>query len=182
MKCIRPTLRAVTRASLANRGISKSATRIKNSNHTNAMKTNRISYLMLAALAAVSLTGCSTTASRIRANPEAFGRLTPEQQSLVKAGHVGLGFDKEAVRLALGNPDSVTTTLTNDGDTTVWHYASYEADGHLLYTGFYHAGRGWWGGPASFYYLDYPNRRVHDRFSVLFRGDRVSSITKDEAG
>ena len=146
------------------------------------MKTNRITLLMITALAAVSLTGCSTTASRIRANPEAFSRLTPEQQSLVRGGQVGLGFNMDAVKLALGNPDRITTTLNNDGATTVWHYASYEADGHLLYTGYYHAGRGWWGGPSSFYYLDYPNRRVHDRFSVQFRGDRVSSITAEVAG
>lgn len=146
------------------------------------MKTNRISYLMIAALAAVSLTGCSTPSTRILANPEVFGRLTPVQQALVRSGQVGLGFDMEAVKLALGNPDRITSTVTNDGATTVWHYASYEADGRPLYTGFYHAGRGWWGGSSSFYYMDYPNRRVRDRFTVQFRGDRVTSITTEIAG
>ena len=145
------------------------------------MKTKAIAVIFATALAAGGLTGCSTTATRIRANPDAFARLAPEQQALVKAGQIGLGFNMDAVRLALGDPDRVTTTTTNDGESVVWHYASYEADGHMLYTGFYHAGRGWWG-PAYPYYLDYPNRHVHDRFRVLFKGDRVTAVTTELPG
>lgn len=145
------------------------------------MKTKLIAVFCAAALAAGGLTGCSTTSTRIRKNPEAFAQLTPEQQTLVSAGHVGLGFSMDAVRLALGDPDRVTATTSNDGQTIVWHYASYEADGHMLYTGFYHAGRGWWG-RAYPYYLDYPSRRVHDRFSVQFRSNRVSAVTTEMPG
>jgi hypothetical protein len=145
------------------------------------MKTKLAIVIFAAALAAGGLTGCSTTSTRIRHNPEIFAQLPPDQQAMVKAGQVGLGFNMSAVRLALGDPDRVTTTTSNDGLTTVWHYASYEADGHMLYTGFYHARRGWWG-PAYPYYLDYPNRYVHDRFRVQFRGDRVSAVTAEMPG
>lgn len=142
------------------------------------MKTTMIAVLCAAAFVAGGLSGCSTTSTRIRHNPKAFARLTPEQQSMVQAGHVGLGFSMEAVRLALGDPDRVSTTTSQDGQSTVWHYASYEAAGHLLFTGHYHAARGWWG-PAYPYYLDYPDRHVRDRFSVQFQNDRVSGITTE---
>ena len=142
---------------------------------------HRLPIVMIALMATAGLTACSTTATRIRANPELFAQLTPDQQALVKNGRVGLGFSMDAVKLALGDPDRVTTTENNDGVMTVWHYASYEADGHALYTGYYHAGPRWWGGPPPFYYLDYPNRYVRDRFRVTFHGDRVSAITAESA-
>jgi hypothetical protein len=142
------------------------------------MKTKRLMLLFAAVLVPLGLIGCSTPSTRIRSNPEAFARLSPDQQALVKNGQVGLGFSMEAVKLALGDPDRITTTTTNDGQTTVWHYTSYEADGRMLFTGYYHAGRGPWG-PWYPYYLDYPDRRAHDYFRVEFRGDRVSAITAE---
>jgi len=145
------------------------------------MKTIRLFHLAIAALAAVVLAGCSTPSTRISANPAEYAKLTPDQQALVKAGQPGLGFDMEAVKLALGDPDHVTTIQTKDGIDTVWHYVSYEADGRVLFTGYYHAGRGWWGGPNAYYYLDYPNRRVHDRFRVIFRDGRVTTIVRGDA-
>jgi len=56
-----------------------------------------------------------------------------------------------------------------------------------LYSGFYHRGygrRGWggggyWGGPAYPYYLDYPNRTVHDRFTVEFKNGVTVAISKE---
>ena len=145
------------------------------------MKTTHLIRLALISILGIWLAGCSTPATRIKANPEAFARLTVEQQSLVKAGQVALGFDFEAVKLALGDPDRVTTRTDADGQTVVWHYLTYEADGRMLFTGYYHTGRGWWGRAAYPYYLDYPNRRVRDRFSVQFKSGRVSAITQELA-
>jgi len=144
------------------------------------MKTIRISYLIATAFAAAFLAGCSTPSTRIRDNPAEFTRLTPAQQSLVLAGQPGLGFDMDAVKLALGDPDRVTTIQTKDGTDTVWHYASYEADGRLLYTGSYFAGRRGWGGPYEYYYLDYPNRHMRDRFRVGFHDGVVSTIVRGD--
>jgi hypothetical protein len=146
------------------------------------MKTqNSIRHFLLIACSAFWLAGCSTPATRIKADPEAYNRLTPEQQTLVRAGQIGLGFDFEAVKLALGDPDRVTSRTSADGETVVWHYLSYEASGRMLFTGYYHTARGWWGGAAYPYYLDYPDRRVRDRFSVQFRNGRVSAITQERS-
>lgn len=134
---------------------------------------------LLVIIGALGLTGCATPESRIKANPEVYARLTPEQQALVRAGQVGLGFGFDAVKLALGDPDRVTTRTDADGETVVWHYLAYEADGRMLYTGYYHSSRAWWGGPAYAYYLDYPHRHVRDRFRVQFRNGRVSAITEE---
>ena len=133
-------------------------------------------------LCLVSVAACSTPATRIRAHPEAFARLGAQEQALVKAGQIALGFDFDTVKLALGEPDRITRRTTADGETVVWHYLAYEAEGRMLFTGHYHTARGWWGGPAYPYYLDFPNRRVRDRFSVQFQHGRVSAITEDRAG
>lgn len=144
------------------------------------MKTRWLGLSCLAALTALALGGCSTPSTRIKANPEVFARLTAQQQALVQAGQIALGFDFEAVKLALGDPDRVAVRTTADGETTIWHYLTYEANGHVLFTGHYHTSRRWWGwGPSYAYYLDYPDRRVRDRFRVEFKRGRVSAITED---
>ena len=144
------------------------------------MKTNRKLLTALALVGTLLLAACSTVESRIRDNPEAFARLTADQQVLVKAGQVALGFRSEAVKLALGDPDRVSTRTDADGVATIWRYVTYEANGRPLYSGYYHFGRrGWglWGGYP--YYLDYPHRTVRERFRVEFRQDRVTAITQD---
>ena len=146
------------------------------------MKSTRLALLLSPVLAALALVGCSTPATRIKANPEAFARLTSQQQALVEAGQIALGFDFEAVKLALGEPDRVAVRTDADGETVIWHYVTYEADGRLLFTGHYHTGRRWWGwGPSYAYYLDYPERRVRDRFRVEFKRGLVSAITEDRS-
>ena len=146
------------------------------------MKTKWTGFSFVAALTALCLSGCSTPATRIKANPDVFARLTPQQQALVQAGQVALGFDFETVKLALGDPDRVVVRTDADGETVVWHYVSYEADGRILFTGHYHTARRWWGWGTSYaYYLDYPNRRVRDRFRVEFKRGLVSSITEDHS-
>ena len=144
------------------------------------MKTNQVfQALLIAAVGTFWMTGCSTHATRIHANPEIYARLAPEQQALVRAGQVALGFDFDAVKLALGDPDRVTTRTDADGQTVVWHYLTYEAGGRALYTGYYHTARGWWGGARYPYYMDFPDRRVRDRFSVQFKSGKVAAITQD---
>jgi outer membrane murein-binding lipoprotein Lpp len=139
------------------------------------------SLLGAAALGVCLLAGCSTVSSRIQDNPGLFASLPPDQQALVKQGKAGVGMDMATVRLALGDPDRVTTRTTAAGETQVWHYASYVGDdGVVLYSGYYHR---WWGlnGWGAYpYYLDYPGRRVHDRFRVAFQGGRVISVEAEE--
>ncbi|HNC23280.1 MAG TPA: hypothetical protein PLU52_03675 [Opitutaceae bacterium] len=139
------------------------------------------SLLTLLALAGglVLLAGCATPESRIARNPEAFARLTPEQQQLIKEGKVGIGFDQTMVRLAIGDPDRVRLRTDQHGQSEIWSYVTYEGDdGILLYRGYYH--RYFYGyGPVYPYYLAYPSRRVHEHFRVVFRDGKVTAIEQE---
>jgi hypothetical protein len=139
------------------------------------VKTTRIFAIASVAFCLAWVAGCSTPDSRIRSSPDAFARLNPDQQALVKAGQIAPGFDMEAVKLALGDPDRVVILTNAKGQHQVWHYITYEDyDGGIIYMGYYH--RYWgWGGAYGWPYMyggmpyigGYPVR-VHDRFRVAF--------------
>ncbi|MGA3007740.1 MAG: hypothetical protein ABSE59_07605, partial [Opitutaceae bacterium] len=74
------------------------------------------------------LAGCSTPEMRIRANPTVFDRCTLQQQELIKQGRIAVGFDQEMVRLALGDPDRITTRTDASGESQIWIYVGYETD------------------------------------------------------
>ena len=137
------------------------------------MKTSFLFAVVLMALVA----GCATTPDkRIGQSPEVFARLTPEQQALVKQGKVAVGFDADAVLLAVGSPDRKWTRMDAAGTREVWSYTTWENDrGQPLYQGWYH------GADASpFYYLNYPARREHEYFKVVFGPDgKVAAIEED---
>jgi len=135
--------------------------------------------LLFALAGLVVLAGCSTPQTRIQKNPAAFDRCTPEQQEMIKRGKVGLGFDGEMVKLALGDPDRITTRTDASGTSEVWHYETYESyDGTILYTGYYHH---FWGPPLYYpYYLDYPARKAVDHFRLSFKGGKVVSVEQEE--
>jgi outer membrane protein assembly factor BamE (lipoprotein component of BamABCDE complex) len=148
------------------------------------MKTSRIFALASVALCAALLAGCNTPESRIRNSPQVFDRLNPDEQALVKAGQIAVGFTPEAVKLALGDPDRIVTNTDATGQHDVWHYVTYEDyQGVVIYTGYYHRYRGWggpyfWGGAP--YYNGYP-ARVHDRIRVVFgTNGLVSSIQQEK--
>ena len=160
------------------------------------MKSSRTLLLSSAALVALALCGCMTPEARIQKNPEAFAHLAPEQQALVKAGQVGVGFDMAAVKLALGDPDRITLHTTASGQTQVWHYVSNDGFAGPMYFGGYYGGYGggygyggrgfrggygggWgggWGYPMGF---DYPIS-AHDHFRITFDNNgRVVSIQEE---
>ncbi|HXQ80686.1 MAG TPA: hypothetical protein VN775_05205, partial [Opitutaceae bacterium] len=112
------------------------------------MKTTSLFAAFAAVSGALWLAGCSTPETRINDHPEVFAQLTPQEQALVKAGQVGLGFSAEAVKLALGQPDRVTIRTDERGQLEVWHYVeTVYYDGAFLYGGPYWGGwGGGWGG------------------------------------
>jgi outer membrane protein assembly factor BamE (lipoprotein component of BamABCDE complex) len=135
------------------------------------MKTSRLITCAAAALGLSLIVGCATPDSRIKESPDVFARLNPDQQALVKAGQIAIGFDKDAVRLALGDPERVTVQTTPAGSREVWHYITYEDyQGVVIYGGYWHRYRGW-GGPLYYggvpYYNGYP-ARVHEHLRVVF--------------
>lgn len=141
---------------------------------------------LVVAFVLLALAGCSSPASRIKKEPEAFARLAPEQQELIKQGKVALGFDQEMVKLALGDPDRVRTRLDSTGKTEVWHYTTHYTDtGFMIYGGYYHRYYGglwgYGGDPWGWSYPDhgYTMRVPHDRFRVEFREGKVASIEQE---
>lgn len=69
--------------------------------------------------------GCSTPASRIKKNPELFNQLPVEVQTNVLAGRIDVGYSRDAVTLALGDPQRRYTRKTLEGKTTeVWSYTT----------------------------------------------------------
>jgi hypothetical protein len=161
------------------------------------MKTTNL-FLFAAAIAAGLLAGCSTVASRIGADPEGFARLPPDQQTLVRQGRVGIGFNEEAVRLALGEPTRITTRTTKSGRSEVWHYGTTEYynygpvwgmapgwgyPGYIWPPGWadgpYRNFGDWYGDP---YYWAYPGEvggRGRDRIRVEFKGGLVVAIDEE---
>jgi len=126
------------------------------------------------------LAGCATPETRINRNPEAFSRLTADQQQLIKEGKVALGFDMSMVKLALGDPDHVRVRTDVHGTSEIWSYVTYEGDdGMLLYRGYYHRFYYGPGGPFYPYYLGYPSRREHEHFRVVFRDGKVIAIENE---
>ena len=148
------------------------------------MKNSKIFQIAAFALGAVLIAGCSTPESRIKDSPDVFARLNPDEQALVKAGKVAPGFDMDAVKLALGDPDHVTIHTDSTGSHQIWHYVTYEDyNGGIIYAGYWHRYRGW-GGPYFYggvpYYNGYP-ARVHDRIRVEFNtSNLVESIEQDK--
>jgi outer membrane protein assembly factor BamE (lipoprotein component of BamABCDE complex) len=148
------------------------------------MKTSRILAISAAILGVALLAGCDTPDSRIRNSPQEFARLNPDQQALVKAGQITVGFDMGAVRLALGDPTRITQTTDQGGQREVWHYVTYEdSNGVVILNGYYHRWGGW-GGPRFWgdagYYDGYPVH-VHDRIRVEFdNSGHVVRIEQDK--
>ncbi len=129
------------------------------------------------ALLAGAFVGCSTPATRIQKNLEAYNRLPPAQQQLIKEGKIAMGFDQTAVMLALGEPDRVRERTDARGTSEVWVYTEWETgSGAPLYTGFYH---------RCFryeypYYLYAPYRRERDMIRVTFKEGKVVAIDKEK--
>lgn len=144
------------------------------------MKARALLLPLVAAVAAFSFVGCSTPATRIKNNPEVFASYTADQQDLIKQGKIAIGFDRDAVRLALGEPDRVRSRTTADGTGQVWSYVTYETpDGFPLYRGWYHRYYRW-GDPMYPWYMGYDGRREHEHFRVVFdRTGRVTAIEQE---
>lgn len=145
------------------------------------MKTSKLYLVVSALLLAVGLAGCATPEARIKKNPEIFARLSVAEQDMIKKGAVGVGFDQEMVKLALGEPDRILARTDAKGTTEVWSYMTFDGDdGHPLYRGYYHRYYGW-GSSFYPYYLNYPSRRMREQLKVQFdAGGKVASVEQEK--
>lgn len=80
-----------------------------------------VAALCLASVAL--LAACSSTPdSRIAQSQSAFGGYPAAVQEKIRAGEVALGFTREMVRLALGDPTRQFNRQTEGGTAEVWVY------------------------------------------------------------
>jgi hypothetical protein len=72
--------------------------------------------------AAIILSGCSTTESRISEHPDIFQSLSPSDQALVSRGQIRIGMSQNAVWLAWGSPDQKAVGNMRGRPTETWIY------------------------------------------------------------
>ncbi len=78
------------------------------------------------ALFALAFAGCeSGRSTRIQEKSAAYAMLTEEQKARVSQGNIGTGDSADAVYIALGKPNSVTTRPSEQGEVTVWTYKNF---------------------------------------------------------
>jgi hypothetical protein len=74
------------------------------------------------AAAAIVLTSCSTTESRISEHPDMFQSLSPSDRALVSRGQIRSGMSQNAVWLAWGSPDQKVVGDMRGHPTETWIY------------------------------------------------------------
>jgi hypothetical protein len=95
--------------------------------------------------AVVDLTGCTTAnpQTRVQQNPALYDSLSAADRDLVMKGTISEGMTKDAVYLAWGKPDSVTTGSDRGKVTETWRYATMRP---VYYGGGFGYGMGFFGG------------------------------------
>jgi len=132
---------------------------------------------MRAALALAALllpAGCSSPASRIKANQETFEGYPAEVQEKIRAGRADVGFTKEMSLMALGKPDRKYARTTDTGTQEIWSYI----DGRTSTGVGLSVGSGGfgtvYGGGVSVGSGDY--HHPNERLRLVFDGDRVTAV------
>lgn len=77
-----------------------------------------LGFLLLAA-------SCATPHSRIKQHQELFDELDPDQQALIEAGRIEIGFTTNMVYMALGHADREYTRRTASETVHVWAYTEH---------------------------------------------------------
>jgi hypothetical protein len=101
---------------------------------------------LLAAGLMIQLTGCasSTPQGRVQQNPQMFEQLPAADRDLVMRGTISEGMSRDAVFLAWGKPDVVTTGSEGGRQIETWRYAQM----HPVYPYGYGVGLGY--GPGYY--------------------------------
>lgn len=100
-------------------------------------------------LAALFISGCETTESRISENRDLFNSLSPRDQQLVSNGQIRTGMSMNAVWLAWGRSDQKAAGAMRGQMTETWIYVNYvPAYGYGGYGYPYGPGFGFGGGVA----------------------------------
>ena len=89
----------------------------------------RKSQILLPLLAlGIILAGCVSPGTRRTDYLEEHPGLNPEMKKAISGGKLARGMTMAEVRASWGEPDMVTTTVSEEGTDRVWSYDSYHED------------------------------------------------------
>lgn len=77
---------------------------------------------LLVAASVLVLAGCASTSSRISDHQAAYDMWPADVREKVSSGRIDVGFTREMVQVALGNPDRTASRTTAQGTSEVWVY------------------------------------------------------------
>jgi hypothetical protein len=87
---------------------------------TQMMKKSLLAGLML--ILSMGLCSCETVNKRIKSNQVMFDGWPVETRQEIQQGRVKVGFDKDMVLVALGQPQRIKQRTTESGASEVWSY------------------------------------------------------------
>jgi hypothetical protein len=122
------------------------------------------------------LASCTTVSGpdqRIAQNPDWYASLKQDDQLMIRQGRIREGMSKNAVFLAWGHPDSVTTGTDRGKPVETWTYTAYQpqfVSGFAMGVPTYY-GMGYYGfGPGVFHDVIYTQEPAA---MVQFESNRV---------
>ena len=134
---------------------------------------------LLACACALLIAGCATPESRIKTNPALFNSFPPDAQAEIRHGQIDVGFSKDMVKMALGNPDHIFLRKTAAGTNEVWSYVSvslwsepYPVESDVLVPD----SNGKYRYVPMWTWVDVTRESERERLRVEFDGDKVKAI------
>lgn len=125
--------------------------------------------MVIVGLCLLVLAGCATVQERrdrrIAENQELFDSFPEEIQTQVRQGSVEVGFTRDMVRLAWGEPDHVFTRITEERRATIWGYTRIQ---YYPY---------WDRMTVPFYFIDANGRRRMSYHSVWINAETQEEYT-----
>lgn len=125
------------------------------------------------------LIGCSTPESRIKKNPELFASFPEEVKANVKQGLIMVGYTRDMVFIALGEPDRKFVRTTPEGRTEIWSYLdSYETTSRQRVEGTFRVrdNRGFLQTVNDDVWVDVPQQHEFERIRVEMQDGRVTVL------
>ncbi len=125
-----------------------------------------------------SLAGCASGPSaRIKNDPETFSAFPQDVQENVRLGRIELGYTKEMVAMALGEPDRRLTRQREGAEERVWIYTEARPSVGLSFgTGFSTGSRGRTTGVGAG--VGTRRDRAEETMRVVFSEGEVTGIEK----
>jgi hypothetical protein len=144
------------------------------------MNLNLGRVVMVVALSVAA--GCvSTPARRIQREPEVFASFPEDIQARVQRGEVAVGFTRDMVRLALGQPHRVINRVTGSGQVDIWVYTGsrYISRYEPVAGGYWYQDRaGRLFRSTDIVWMDRGYREEFPVMRIEFAGDKVTSFER----